>query len=949
MNLPDIVGKVRIDNTQGKAALSEMGSAADVAGKSAVSMGDKFKGAAIGFAAVATAATAAVVAMKGLVMDFAKAGSELVDLNKQLGIGVVEIQKLQFAAKQTGVEFGAVTTGLMQMEKAASKSPEKFAQLGISFGQLRTSKPDELLSLIAKGLNGVSDQNEKARIAMELFGRGGSQMLKMLTEDFEGLKEEAKDTGLMTEEMAKRADRLGDAADKLDDVIAKLKINLGAAFASPGMIRSMEGMATLMGLMARHADKIYTALKLFGGGAGLILQGMEAIPGGESSAGASAATGGGGGYRPGKGFAATTKALSDADKAFAKLLKHIDDLDAKAAKSADARVTKESKAAEQSYKAWEKFYARFDNDKMLSEWAAEQGAKNRSFLPYIERDTMAPYAGMPSGLDNSKMMSEWAAEQKKKNLEGLKGLDDHILKTTSNTIDWSRALGDVSNAFQALGLDASNVLVSITAQLAGAFAAAQRVTSIMGTGDKKKKWSELNGEEKGAVGMAGLQTATSAYASGSVLGGAAGGAAFGASFGPWGAAIGGAVGGILGLFGGKAKEKKELAELKGQLEGMRDTAKGLGVDLTAAFASKSINEVKAAIEAVNKAAADKEKRVAGISTFTGGMNQWAQGGGISDQASADRAGRFAMFSFGNQVKESGDIFGALDAIGPTLEAMAKSAKEFGLEMPKGVESLLQLNGLDEGIKAQVSGLNAMTKGIGESGLMTKELFADLGAEAVATRAKLAETGLSGAQSMAIMQPSLQQLYEAQKLHGYAVDETTQALLDEAKAQGVVGDQFMSANERMVELLGILVETLGGKLPESYKRAGDAAEEYGRRATSSMPTYPNGGGTNPGDSGDGTGWSQDEGHASGTSFRNYGSGTRTILHGEEAVLTRPQMDRLVGMAVSGSAPAAAGWGGGDGGSGGKIVIELGGQRVGEALYTMSRKGQLKIDQKAVTRR
>jgi len=61
---------------------------------------------------------------------------------------------------------------------------------------------------------------------------------------------------------------------------------------------------------------------------------------------------------------------------------------------------------------------------------------------------------------------------------------------------------------------------------------------------------------------------------------------------------------------------------------------------------------------------------------------------------------------------------------------------------------------------------------------------------------------------------------------------------------------------------------------------------------------------------------------------------------------------VGMAVSGSAPAAAGWGGGSGGggaAGGTIVIELGGQRVGEALYTMSRKGQLKIDQKAVTRR
>ena len=160
---------------------------------------------------------------------------------------------------------------------------------------------------------------------------------------------------------------------------------------------------------------------------------------------------------------------------------------------------------------------------------------------------------------------------------------------------------------------------------------------------------------------------------------------------------------------------------------------------------------------------------------------------------------------------------------------------------------------------------------------------------------------------------------------------------------------MSANERMVELLGILIEAVGGKLPDSYRRAGDAAEEYGRRARSSLPPAPGGPGDpveEPQEAGGRPGF------ASGTAFRNFGSGTAVMLHGEEAVMTRPQVDRLVGMAVSGSAPAAAGWGGGSGGggaAGGTIVIELGGRRVGEVLYSMSRKGELKLDAKAVVQR
>ena len=227
-------------------------------------MGNMAKSALVavgGLTALSVAAGAVISGTREMLGEFAKAGSSLVDLKAKTGVGVVEMQKLQFAAKQSGVEFGSLTTALIQMEKAASKNPGAFAQLGISFEQVKNSKPDELFALVANGMNNLSDQNEKARIAMQLFGRGGSEVLKMMTADFQGLLTEAESMGLMTEEMAKKGDRLDDTFSKLDTVTKNLKINLAGAFANPEMVSLMESAADAIGVMAQNAEKLAFVMK----------------------------------------------------------------------------------------------------------------------------------------------------------------------------------------------------------------------------------------------------------------------------------------------------------------------------------------------------------------------------------------------------------------------------------------------------------------------------------------------------------------------------------------------------------------------------------------------------------------------------------------------------------------------------------------------------------------
>lgn len=833
MNLPDLLGKVRIDNSQAKTALAEVktesgsaGAAMGAAGKSAASL-------AVGFTAAAAAAGAVLAVVTDLVRGFAETGSKLVDLNKQLGIGVIEIQKIQYAAKQSGVEFGAVTSALMQMEKAASKSPGKFADLGISFEQLKNAKPDQLLLLISDGLKNVSDQNERARIAMDIFGRGGSQMLKMLTDDFRGLTQEAEGTGLMTEEMAKKADRLGDASAKLDDTVKKLKDNLGAAFASPEMISLMEKTAGMIGLMAQNAEKLAFALK--------------AVASGGSSLGAAAGQGvanwfsmiANGGQMPAD-FSGVTGGGSSANVRINDTI------------SGNASAVLRAAAADQKRDAAEALRAAKAADEALADmvrdrWKDQQALysdmkrSNEGSLQFVEKDALAPFGLLPSGADNGKMMSSWLDDLRRKNMAGLEGLDTKILQAAKSTKDWRGALQGVALLAGAIG---------------GKFGSVVGVIQNIGTAFQNAK-TEADKFYAVAGGIGQIGGIVGGTAGGTIQG-AAGGAMTGYSMSngnPYAAAAGGIIGGILGLFGGKSKAKQELTELKGQLSQLTDEAKKFGINLDAAFASKNSAVVKAAIDSVTAAMKESEKRMAGLSTAAGGLNAFARGGGITDQASADRAGMYAGAIFGGQVKETGDVVGALRSIGPALAEIAAKAKDMGLSLGAGVSNLLAMNAViegNEGLADQVSGLNQLMKGLSDAGMLTKDMFAALGADAAAVFARLVDGGATGNQALMMMQPTLQQLYEGQKLHGYAVDEATQALLDQAKAEGIVGDSFMSANERMVELLEILIETIGGKLPDSYRRAGDAAEDYARRASNlPIPQIPGGGGTtgpNPGNGG-----------------------------------------------------------------------------------------------------
>lgn len=489
------------------------------------------------------------------------------------------------------------------------------------------------------------------------------------------------------------------------------------------------------------------------------------------------------------------------------------------------------------------------------------------------------------------------------------------------------------------------------------------------------KTATTNAQKAVAVG----QAAGAAYSSGSALGGAATGAAFGAQFGPIGAAIGGVAGGILGFFGGKARIRKELAELRAQLlqsvggsmDELRKKAASLGVDISRAFTTKDPKELKRIMEELNKAAEEQKKRWEGVQTAVAGLTQRVKGfatelskslrlsenvsfadtfntirekidsGTLSldvmteaterQKAEFDRLGLFAVATFASYIRESGDVIGALKEMESSLADLSLAQELFGFEGSKAFNQLLQLRGVvaaNADVADSIQGLNQLMQGLGDAGLNSKELFDAFGQDAVELFTQLTAGGASANQAMALMQPTLQKLWEHQKRYGDITDEATLKLLAEAEAQGIVGEAMQSVNQQILDVLIAIGDVLGAQIPAGLKRMGDAAErEFGRfgnsagRAGNQIPTNFPGGATGGASTGGPSGVNPDEGgFAIGGTIDAPLSGRKVTatFHGLEHIIPDAKLASLVSAAVERGYQAAvaqfagmqAGGGGGD---------------------------------------
>ena len=237
MELFRLVGSIFVDNDKANASISKTDEKAESLGKkflNGVTTVGKWGAAIAGASAVVGAAMLSVANSSAAAMDEIDKGSAKIGISKKgyqewayvLGQNGMEIDKLQVGVK----------TLVTQMDSAASGSKnaqEAFSKLGVSIydanGKLKDQETmlNETLFALASMENGT----EKARLATQLFGKAGVEMMPMLNGGAEGMAEltkRAHELGLVVSDEAVNAGvTFGDTMDDLKLAFGMVATQIG--------------------------------------------------------------------------------------------------------------------------------------------------------------------------------------------------------------------------------------------------------------------------------------------------------------------------------------------------------------------------------------------------------------------------------------------------------------------------------------------------------------------------------------------------------------------------------------------------------------------------------------------------------------------------------------------------------------------------------------------------
>lgn len=208
-----------------------------VAGQKMEEIGGKVEAVGKAFAPISTAAGGALTSIGALAYKSVTAADDLNTMSKQTGISTDELQRMQYAADLVDVSVDDITAALRKMKPKLDENNETFATLGVSVtnadGSLRDATDVFYDSL--KALSGISNETERDKIAMELFGKSADSLAGIIDDGGAALKEygdEAERLGLvMSEDTLSALNEANDTIDRSKAIVGGSLAQLGATAA----------------------------------------------------------------------------------------------------------------------------------------------------------------------------------------------------------------------------------------------------------------------------------------------------------------------------------------------------------------------------------------------------------------------------------------------------------------------------------------------------------------------------------------------------------------------------------------------------------------------------------------------------------------------------------------------------------------------------------------------
>ena len=136
----------------------------------------------------------------------------LAKTSDKLGLTTEALAGLRFAAEQGGSSVSALDNSLQTMTRRVSEAAQgtgaatkALDELGLSAASLTRQSPDQQIRIIADSMQGLTTQSDRVRVAFDLFGRQGVELLNVLQDGAAGL-----------DDMQTEAEALGIAISRVD-------------------------------------------------------------------------------------------------------------------------------------------------------------------------------------------------------------------------------------------------------------------------------------------------------------------------------------------------------------------------------------------------------------------------------------------------------------------------------------------------------------------------------------------------------------------------------------------------------------------------------------------------------------------------------------------------------------------------------------------------------------
>lgn len=202
----------------------------------------------------------------GAVVAFSKAVADQIgkfdDLAKRTGVAATSLMELDHVAKLSGTTLENVTTSIQFLQRGMDdaqfglgQAARGFERLGISVtdtsGKMKSSQA--VMHEVADAIQNIEDPAQKTKIAMDLFGRSGTQMIQLMeggSARMHALAADARFLGVsLSEQAIANAAKFGDEVDRVTSAVK------GASFAIAG-----EWIPVLTGMTRAVANFIAESL-----------------------------------------------------------------------------------------------------------------------------------------------------------------------------------------------------------------------------------------------------------------------------------------------------------------------------------------------------------------------------------------------------------------------------------------------------------------------------------------------------------------------------------------------------------------------------------------------------------------------------------------------------------------------------------------------------------------